>query len=91
MSYQAQDMLAARASPALSIEPSLNPYRQSGLDALDMAFWSGDAFYSDDEDDPMPHASQNMGAQKRQPQCAKPLPDIRDAENHLHLNIIDEY
>lgn len=91
MSYQAQDMLAARASPALSIEPSSKPFRQSGLDALDMAFWSGDGFYSDDEDDPMPYASQNMLAQKRQPQCAKPLPDVRDAENHLHLNIIDEY
>ena len=26
-------------------------YRQSGLDALDMAFWTGDGFYSDDDDD----------------------------------------
>lgn len=91
MSYQTQDMPAARASPALSTEPSLKPYRQSGLDALDMAFWSGDGFYSDDEDDPMTYASQNMLAQKRQLQCTKPLPDVHDAENHLPLSILDEY
>ena len=29
----------------------LGPYRQSGLEALDMAFWNGGNFYSDDESD----------------------------------------
>lgn len=91
MSYHTQDMLAVRASPSPPTEPSLKSYRQSGLDALDMAFWSGDGFYSDDEDDSMPYASQNTPSPKRQLKCTKPLPDVQTDEEHMHLNIFDEY
>lgn len=91
MSYPIQGMLAARASPSPSAKSSLKQDRQSGLDALDMAFWTGDAFYSDDEDDPMPYVSQNTPLPEHQLQCPEPLPDIQIDEDHVHLNILDEY
>jgi len=47
-SFRKDDTLFSTDTQTLQ---QLGPYRQSGLEALDMAFWNSGAFYSDDESD----------------------------------------